>query len=98
MNNQRDARDWVVMALVSLGGLAATVFLFCYPSSVNFATWSGFEGTLFGVYHWLTISDDKRVDSGNVTSVLPAEGLTSQIDRDWLRGDTYAGATETHTD
>jgi hypothetical protein len=53
-----------------------------YPSSVNFATWAGFEATLYGAYHWLCVSDDKRVDAGNVVAVLPTEGLASEF-RDW---------------
>ena len=79
MNNQRDARDWVVMALVTLGWLSGTGFLFVWPSSVNYATWSGLTATICGVYHWLTISDDKRVDAGNVEAKLPEIGLTDVI-------------------
>jgi len=88
MNNQRDARDWVVMALVTLGWLSGTGFLFCYPSSVNYATWSGLTATICGVYHWLTISDDKRVDAGNVEARLPDNGLTDVIAneaREWVK-------------
>ena len=94
--NTQDFRDIFVLLMVSAGWSAATVFLFMYPSSVNFATWAGFEATLYGAYHWLCIKDDKRVDAGNVAAVLPTEGLTSEISRDWFTREEYAGATETH--
>ena len=94
--NEQDYRDYFVLGAVSVSGVAATVFLFMYPSSVNFATWAGFEATLYGAYHWLCIKDDKRVDAGNVAAVLPTEGLTSEISRDWSTREEYAGATETH--
>jgi hypothetical protein len=75
---------------VSIAGLAATIFLFMYPSSVNFATWGSFEAVLFGAYHWLCVSDDKRMDAGNVSMVLPTEGLTAEF-RDW-KGDDHEHA------
>jgi hypothetical protein len=83
--NKQDYRDYFVLGAVTVSGLLACAFLFMYPSSVNFATWSGFEATLFGTYHWLTVSDDKRVDAGNVAAVLPTEGLASEF-RDWTGG------------
>ena len=95
MSNQRDARDWVVMGLVTGGWVAGTVFLYLFPSSVNFATWSGLTATICGVYHFLSVSDDKRVDAGNVTAVLPTEGLAAEF-RDW-KGEDH-GLACPHTD
>jgi hypothetical protein len=79
---EQDYRDYFVLGVVSVGWLAATVFLFLYPSSVNFATWAGLVATIGGIYHYLCVSDDKRVDAGNVAAVLPTEGLASEF-RDW---------------
>lgn len=80
--NKQDYRDYFVLAAVTGSGVLACLFLFMYPSSVNFATWAGFEATLYGAFHWICVSDDKRVDAGNVTAVLPTEGLASEF-RDW---------------
>ena len=80
--NKQDYRDFFILGVVCVIMLEATVFLFLYPSSVNFATWSGLVATVGGVFHWLCVSDDKRVDAGNVVAVLPAEGLASEL-RNW---------------
>jgi hypothetical protein len=84
--NKQDYRDYFVLGIVTAGWLAATVFLFLYHSSVNFATWAGLVATIGGVFHWLCVSDDKRVDCGNVKAELPTEGLASEM-RDWKRND-----------
>ncbi len=89
--NKQDYRDYFVLAVVTAGWLAATVFLFRYPSSVNFATWAGLVATVGGIYHYLCVSDDKRMDAGNMTAVLPTEGLASEL-RDWKGGEN-GGAT-----
>ena len=86
--NKQDYRDYFVLGIVTAGWAAATVFLFRHPSSVNFATWAGLVATLGGMYHWLCVSDDKRVDAGNVTAVLPTEGLSAEF-RDW-KGEEHA--------
>lgn len=65
VKNLRDYRDHVVMTLVSCAWVAATVYLFMFHSDVNFATWCGFSATICGVYHWLTIRDDKQPDACN---------------------------------
>lgn len=90
MNNKQDIRDWVVMALVTLICLAATIFLFAYPAPMNFATWSGVVATICGVYHFLTVSDDKRSDAGNVAAVIPSmvEGAAT-ADRNWTQEEHF---------
>ena len=80
--NKQDYRDFFVLGIVAAGWAASTVFLFLYPSSVNFATWAGLVATIGGVFHWLCVSDDKRVDAGNVIAMLPTEGLASEL-RSW---------------
>ena len=83
---KQDYRDYFVLAAVTLGWTVATLFLFLHASSVNFATWAGLVATIVGAYHWLCVSDDKRVDAGNVAAVLPTEGLTDvvgNLQRDW---------------
>lgn len=87
----QDYRDYFVLGVVTAGWLAATVFLFRYPSTVNFATWAGLVATVGGIYHYLCVNDDKRTDAGNVAAVLPTEGLASEM-RDWKGGDN-GGAT-----
>jgi hypothetical protein len=92
--NKQDYRDYFVLGIVTAGWVAATVFLFWYPSSVNFATWAGLVATIGGVYHWLCVNDDKRVDAGNVAAVLPSEGLTDvagNLQREW-KGEDHGAA------
>lgn len=90
--NKQDYRDVAVLILVSVGWLAATLFLFLYPSPINFATWAGFGATVGGVYHFLCVSDDKRIDAGNVVAVLPTMIDGAATDgRDWLHHTSYSG-------
>lgn len=56
-------RDWFVLAHVNIGWAAATVFLFLYPTSGNFMTWAGVSTTIVGVYHWITMRDQKIPDA-----------------------------------
>lgn len=92
MKNPQDYRDFAVLVLVTMGWVAATLFLFIHPSATNFATWAGFGATVGGVYHFLCVNDDKRVDAGNVAAVLPnmVEGAAAET-RDWLNHTTYPG-------
>lgn len=64
--NTQDFRDIFVLLMVSAGWSAATVFLFMYPSTTNFTIWSTLVGTIGGMYHWICVTDDKRLDAGNV--------------------------------
>lgn len=54
--------DYVVMFIVSAAWFSGTVFLFIHPSEVNFATWAGLAVTIGGIYHWITVYDDKKPD------------------------------------
>lgn len=58
-----DFRDWFVMLHVNAALIAATVFVFCHPDSVNFVTWGTVLVTVVGVYHWLVIRDSKEKDA-----------------------------------
>lgn len=58
-----DFRDWFVVAMIVLIGVAATVFLFKHPEAVNFATWATIVGTLSTLYHFLVIKDSKQADA-----------------------------------
>ena len=58
-----DARDWFVMGLVAVAWTAATVFLFLHHSDMNFVTWAGVCTTMTGVYHWITVRDQKVSDA-----------------------------------
>lgn len=58
-----DLRDWFVMVLVAIIWLASTVWIFMHASREAFATWCGLCATMAGVYHWLTIHDDKTKDA-----------------------------------
>jgi hypothetical protein len=83
MANQ-DYRDIFVLLMVSAGWVAATVFLFLYHSTANFGIWAGLVGTIGGVYHWICVSDDKRVDAGNVATTFDVGELAkAAMDRDW---------------
>lgn len=57
--------DKFIIAKVSVMWTAATVYLFMHATEVNFATWATFGATVAGVYHWLTIKDDKTADATN---------------------------------
>ena len=89
--NKQDYRDTFVLMMVSGGWVAATVFLFLYPTQMNFATWAALVATVGGIYHYLCVSDDKREDAGNVVGVVPCagdivtevpEGLSAEL-RSW---------------
>lgn len=60
---RNDARDWVVMAIVTAEWAAATAFLFKHPDAQNFVTWSAVCTTMVALYHFLCIIDDKRADA-----------------------------------
>lgn len=61
-----DARDWFVMILVAAIWIAGTVFLFLHHSQpAIFATWCGLCTTMGGLYHWLTLRDQKVPDAGD---------------------------------
>lgn len=55
--------DKFIIAKVSLMWTVATVYLFMHPSEASFATWATFGATVAGVYHFLTIKDDKTADA-----------------------------------
>jgi len=59
----QDARDWVVMGIVTAIIAAATRFLFTHAVPMNFCTWAGVVTTVCGIYHFLIVSDDKRPDA-----------------------------------
>lgn len=54
--------DYAVLGIVTCAWIASTAYLFLHPSDVNFATWAGLAATMGGIYHWLTIYDDKKQD------------------------------------
>jgi hypothetical protein len=58
-----DTRDWIVIVLMAGIQLAATVFVFLHPDTVNFVTWATITGTLTGAYHWMVIKDSKTKDA-----------------------------------
>jgi hypothetical protein len=43
--------------------VASTVFLFKYPTGMNFATWATVATASGSIYHTLCIRDDKRPDA-----------------------------------
>lgn len=57
-----DIRDWIIV--ISMAGIqvAATVFIFKHPETLNFATWATVTGTLAGSYHWANLKDSKTPD------------------------------------
>ena len=92
MDNRQDWRDVAVLVLVSLGWAAGTVTLFLHYTLAAFGVWSGFSATIVGAYHWLCVSDDKRVDAGNVVPQMDIGALAqASMARDW-RGEAH-GAT-----
>lgn len=57
-----DLDDWFVAALVTTAWIFSAVFLWRHPSDLNFATFATLSGTLVGVYHFLSVKDDKSED------------------------------------
>ena len=62
----KDSRDWFIMILVGGIWAAGTVFIFRFGSKENavalMTAWGGICATMGGIYHWLTIRDDKQKD------------------------------------
>lgn len=85
--NPQDYRDYVVLGLVTGIVLTATVFLYMYPSSETFGIWSGVVSATYGAFHWLCISDDKRVDAGNVVGPISTQFDDGADTRDWVGGE-----------
>lgn len=54
--------DYFVLGMVSAAWVASTVYLFLHPTDTNFATWGALAATMGGIYHWITVYDDKRPD------------------------------------
>jgi hypothetical protein len=63
MTTSWDLDDWFVALLVAGAWVASTVFLFLHHSDLNFATWATFGATIVGVYHFLSVRDDKEKDT-----------------------------------
>lgn len=59
---QAQLKDYLVMVIVTAAWVAGTTYIFVHPSDVNFATWAAMAATMGGLYHWLTVYDDKRPD------------------------------------
>jgi hypothetical protein len=64
-----DARDWIILGLVTLIWLVATAFLFVSlfllktGHAAEFGIWAGVVSTVTGVYHWLNLKDSKTPDA-----------------------------------
>lgn len=65
VGNQRDARDWFVMGVVTAAWVASTAYLFIHPSEAAFATWAALAATMTAAYHFLIVNDDKHPDGGS---------------------------------
>jgi len=86
--NKHACRDWFVMLAITAGWVAATVFLFMYPSSTTFGIWASLVATIVGAYHWICVSDDKRVDAGNVVPQFDLGEIAKAAEkRDWKGGE-----------
>lgn len=57
-----DLQDWFIILLVAQVWIASTVYLFMHPELPLFVAWSGLCTTMGGIYHWLSIRDDKAED------------------------------------
>jgi hypothetical protein len=66
-----DLKDFFVMALITLGWLASTVFLFLHAGEANFATWATWSGVVIGAYRWIDYKDSKIPDAGDSSEPDP---------------------------
>jgi len=57
-----DCRDWFIMGACTFFWLCGTVYLFLHPAVPVFATWAGLVTTMGGIYHFITVHDDKVQD------------------------------------
>lgn len=64
MKTVRDWRDHAIAIAVVSVMLIASVYLFKYHSDMAFGAWVTLVGTLIPLFHYLSIFDDKRPDSG----------------------------------
>ena len=58
-------KDYFVMAIITLGWVAGTVFLFEHAETMNFATWATFAGAVISAYRWIDYKDSKVPDAGD---------------------------------
>lgn len=61
--NGWDAKDWIVAVLHAISWTSATIYLWCHPSDINFATWCTYSAGVSTAYHWLLIKDSKIQDA-----------------------------------
>jgi hypothetical protein len=59
---KRDASDWAVLALVAGGFVASWAYVFMHPSDTAYGICVGGVGTFGGLFHFLTMHDDKIPD------------------------------------
>ena len=57
-----DLDDWIILILVTGALISATIFLFKHASTEVFVAWCGLIPTITGVYHFLSVKDDKSED------------------------------------
>ena len=58
-----ELKDWFVVILVAAVWIAATIFVFLHPDSVNFATWATVTSVMTGFYHYMMVRDSKVPDA-----------------------------------
>jgi hypothetical protein len=60
-----DLKDWFVMAFITVGWVASTIFIFMYHTEANFAVWATFSGAVISAYRWIDYKDSKVPDAGS---------------------------------
>lgn len=52
------------MTLITCGWCVSSVYLFCHPTDMNFATWGTFSAVVIAAYRWIDFKDSKIPDAG----------------------------------
>ena len=60
-----DTRDWIIVGSMVAIQIAGTVFVFKFPTDMNFATWGTVCSVLTSAYHYLVIKDSKAPDAAS---------------------------------
>lgn len=57
-----DCGDWIVVGFLFAFAITGAVYIFRYPSDMNFMAWIGVLGVAGGIFHWIRVRDQKIED------------------------------------
>jgi len=60
--HEKDASDWIALALIGGGFIASWIYVFIHPSVTAYGICVGAVGTFGAIFHWICVLDDKKPD------------------------------------